>query len=107
MVVDDDREIRNEALNKILVYRKNQKADEKPRKVRTFRVPKLNFDAKNYVNLIDWKECSEPPALSLISDEELERLVLTNPEELKELLRIPCHTQAVERNVKIVTKASK
>ena len=32
---------------------------------------------------------------------------MTNTYELKQLLDFPCHTQAVERHVKLVTEASK
>ena len=54
--------------------------------------------------MIDWKneELLEPPLTKHLSIEELQQIVHEpfNPP------KYPCHTQAVERGVKVVTEAS-
>lgn len=57
--------------------------------------------------MIDFKsiEITEPPLLSSFSLRELEQLVACEFDP--KIKNIPCHTQAVERTVKMVTEASK
>lgn len=78
----------------------------KNKRVRTFVVPNINSNAQHYVDLIDWSSCSlhEPPLTKSISDEELD-LNIEN-KTLAEIPDFPCHTQGVERLVKIVTDAA-
>src|SRR6266516_3714166 len=68
----------------------------------------LNFDAKNYTDLIDWQntDVTELPLLEDISVDELEMLVASGETPVTDFPRYPCHTQAVERTVKLVTEAS-
>ena len=78
--------------------------------VRIFEIPPFNFQAHNYIDLIDWQQCSsltEPPVMKSMSDAELDRLVRSNETTAVDFPRFPCHTQAVERCVKAVTEASK
>ena len=74
--------------------------------VRQFGVPKINFKATTYPNLINWKKTtfSEPPiTLTLaLSDDELRGLV----EKPLFVPFYPCHMQAVERAIKLVTEAT-
>ena len=55
----------------------------------------------------DWQNTpvTEPPATKKIPDEELQRLI-TNKEKPSCIPSFPCHTQAVERAIKLVTEAS-
>lgn len=57
--------------------------------------------------MIDWShvEISEPPLTSNISDDELNAMFLEVPDEI-DIVKYPCHTQAVERCIKLVTEAS-
>lgn len=56
---------------------------------------------------IDWQETiTEPPVLKSISEESLNLFIEEKGEGEIPLLRLPCHTQAVERAVKTVTEAS-
>lgn len=104
MAVDDNYTIRQQALQKILESREKTN----PNKIRKFSLPKLNFSATDYTKLINWNKCSitEPPVLSHVQDEDLQLLVLEQHEDLKEMLKFPCHTQSVERMIKLVTEAS-
>ena len=72
--------------------------------LRKFIIPKINFKAKTYPDLIDWNECSftEPPCTISLSDDEL-REILNTPLSFPDF---PCHTQAVERGIRLVTEAA-
>ena len=68
--------------------------------VSKYRLPKVNFQAETYVDLIDWEaEClSEPPLTWNKTDEE----ILSFKETPFAVPKYPCHTQAVERAVRLV-----
>lgn len=75
--------------------------------VRKFEIPStLNLDATDIVNLIRWKDeiVYEPPLTQTLSNATL-REFLKEP-TVKHFAKFPCHTQAVERAVKMVTEAS-
>ena len=71
--------------------------------MRKFRVPKLNFEATAYWDMIDIEsELYEPPLTMHLSDEQIkafEKTPLCIPD-------YPNHTQAVERAVKLTTEAA-
>lgn len=102
MMTDDQLEIRVKAMDKILECRKANNE-----KLREFKPPKLNFEAEDYTSMIEWDQVSEPPLIKNIETKELCELIMNNTVKLKQLLEYPCHTQAVERHIKIVTEASK
>lgn len=104
MIADDRKFIRELALRRIL---KCRKSSAKTEDVRIFRVNELNFDCEDYVDLIDWQNVSisEPPLTMGISDENLTSMICVIPDEIP-LLQFPCHSQAVERCIKLVTEAS-
>lgn len=85
---------------------KKARAEDKGKTVRTFRIPKLNFSATRYIDMINWIEekVTEPPLTRGISDAELDFMIESRAQ--KEFPNLPCHTQAVERCVKLVTEAS-
>ena len=97
-----------EGSNRELGWRriKKARATDKGKTVRTFRIPKLNFDATSYIDMINWQEenITEPPLTRGIPDEELDFLIESKGQ--REFPIFPCHTQAVERCVKLVTEAS-
>lgn len=78
---------------------------------RNFKLPKVNFEADNYTELIDWSDITAPPILQdvEVTEETIRPLLL---KRLKDhsfgewIYKLPCHSQAVERCVKSVTKAS-
>lgn len=101
MLADKRSHIRELAIRKILKSRPNSQK----KNIRIFRVPKLNFAAQDYIDLIDWfGDVTEPPLTMHIPDEDL--LCMIQDQETINFKRFPCHTQAVERTVKIVTDAS-
>lgn len=103
MMLDDREFVRKLAIRRILAVRKTKKSDT----MRKFAVPSsLNLAANDIIDLICWREeiVYEPPLTLQISDEEMNEL-LNHPRKF-EIPKFPCHTQAVERSVKMVTEAS-
>ena len=71
--------------------------------VRPFRIPKLNFSATSYVDMINWNNVIYEPPLTLhLTDADLNACI----KHPLEVLPYPGHTQAVERAVKLTTEAS-
>lgn len=102
MLTDSKQHIRELGARRILKARSNQ--DDTPR---LFQIPDLNFSASSYIELIDWQGIiTSPPVLKLIPNEEIEKFVSRNGDGDLHFLRLPCHSQAVERAVKTVTEAS-
>ncbi|XP_050527619.1 uncharacterized protein LOC126897791 [Daktulosphaira vitifoliae] len=104
MLLDNRYAIRKKALSKIINARQN-KNDQS---IRSFEIPPLNFNATDYVELIDWgkTQVTEPPLTSNIDQDTLRQIVLSHKKNTLEIFYLPCHTQAVERSVKLVTEAS-
>ncbi|CAG9791202.1 unnamed protein product [Diatraea saccharalis] len=104
MLTDEEKHIRELAARRILKARNSPSMGKLPR---TFEVPKLNFDAKCYIDLINWQETNfDPPILRNQTNDELIQIIDKNGDERMLFIRLPCHTQAVERSVKIVTEAA-
>ncbi|XP_050514600.1 uncharacterized protein LOC126889917 [Diabrotica virgifera virgifera] len=106
MIVDESAHIRELRLRRII---KSRTVASNKKLVRTFKPPKLNFQENEYYEIIDWTTTaiSPPPLLRRVSDEEMWAKISTanTPEEWN-FHKFPCHTQAVERCVKLVTEAS-
>lgn len=107
MLADERKQISVLALRKILKSR-----DSVSRGVREFRVPNLNFAADDYIDIVTWNEVAvtEPPVLKKITTSIILECIET-PEKIDRLIipllkKYPCHTQATERCVKLVTEAS-
>ena len=101
---DSDIAVRKDAAQKIVRARKYTTAYENFRRFSKTSL-KLNFSAESYYNLVDWTSCivTPPPMISFISDDALMAAVELGPVLMP---KFPCHTQAVERAVKDVTKVS-
>lgn len=102
MIHDDSPTIRELGLRRILKARSAFSEE-----LRRFSFPSLNLNASHYHEMVDWQNTpvTEPPATKKIPDEELKRLI-TNKEKPSCIPSFPCHTQAVERAIKLVTEAS-
>lgn len=81
--------------------------------IRTFDVPQINFNANDYTEIIDWEKLTKtvPPILrkfnfNINDAKTYARKKLCEYELGFDLMKLPCHTQAVERCVKAVTEAS-
>lgn len=110
MIRDKNKNIRTLACQRILKARNNR--DKNPlNTVRKFLVPKIKFGAKSYYDLIDWRttKLTEPPLTMKFSPQDLISIAENGENSdlwQSENFSIPCHTQAVERCVKMVTECS-
>jgi len=108
MLADSRRHVCELASRRILKSRegKLQSSSE----MRVFKVQKVNFNATDYIDLIDWSRLDitdcEPPVTSGYSAEDLRVIVEEGLKEKFLFSRLPCHKQAVERTVKLVTEAA-
>lgn len=107
MTQDPRKHVRELGLRRIL---KAREKDEKKKTVRTYVAPKLNFSATDYTELIDWGNCelSSPPLLKDVTDDQIKTYIKTEEVLQCDVLskKLPVHTQAVERCVKLVSEAS-
>ena len=103
MLADSQKSVREKALNTIKEIRLN-----KPKKFDLDRtVPTLEWNAEDYSSMIDWESVSwaqlnEPSMTQKMSIEQLESVV-ESPMQLDNLY---CHTQCVERAVKLVSASA-
>ena len=103
MLADENYHIRIRAIEMIMKCRREAKSKQN-NTLRMFMIPEINFAALNFENIIDWTgtTVTEPPLTVDVSDDELAECS-NHPIQLP---FYPCHTQAVERTVKLVTEAS-
>ncbi|GBO33696.1 hypothetical protein AVEN_260279-1 [Araneus ventricosus] len=91
-------------------YRRISKARQivpKKKIVRNFVPPRINFQASDYIKIINCSSCVICPA-SLAEDisEDIKSLIKSDTTPIREIQKYPCHTQAVERCINFVTEAS-
>ena len=99
MLVDNRKPIREKAVDKILAARKRWSHQS-----RVFRVPPLNWEAESYDEIVSLAgHVTEPPVTRQMTEQELQS-ARDDPPTLPEF---PCHSQSVERCVKMVTEASR
>ena len=104
MITDSRQHIRELGLKRIM----HARASKKPREgIRMFQVPVLNFEANDYIDLINWKSShiTEPPVTNYITDDDLKLLIHSTEVPVITYPCFPCHTQAVERCVRAVTES--
>lgn len=100
MLEDSRPYVRELALRRVLKAR----SSGPDRTIRRFDLSPLNFEADEYYNLVSWESPMEPAATICLSEEEIMTFIKSKAEF--EALKLPCHTQAVERGIKLVTEAS-
>ena len=85
-VVNENSEIRRNAITKIIDCRKSESL------LRQFNIPKiLNINASNYIEMIDWEKeaIHPPPILQEITDDDL----ICGIEKILQIPPFLCHTQ--------------
>lgn len=104
MLLDENKTVRELAARRIQEARISPHTGKQPR---VFEVPTINFDASNYFEVINWNQkFFDPPILRNITTEEINAAVECQESGNLIFAKLPCHTQAVERTVKIVSEAS-
>ena len=111
MLADSDQIVRSQAVDIVLSSRRRKDVQtsldenlaEKAVTVRKFNIPEINIKADFYHKMINFEEImtTEPPAIKSMNNAAIQRFKLDKLE-----LDHPCHNQAVERHVKLVTEAS-
>ena len=110
MINDDNMTTRELRFRHILKAR--QESKETPRNssiIRQFDVPEINNKAEHYSGLLYWErdhQRTEPSITMVICKEELCACIRDGKKLDEKLYDFPCHTQAVERCIKLVTEAS-
>ena len=77
-------------------------------RIRQLRVPKLNINANSYIDLIDWTVTTslEPSFTYSVTTNEIKEMIDSKAFSKFKIPELPCHTQSVERYIKLVTEAS-
>ena len=86
----------------------SEETSRHPSIIRQFEVPEINIKAENYTELLYWEsnhQRTEPPITIATSKEDLFTCVRHEKKLDEKLLDFPCHTQSVERCIKLVTEA--
>ncbi|GBM59036.1 hypothetical protein AVEN_7417-1 [Araneus ventricosus] len=106
MLHDSRKHIRELAVRRILGAR--EKKTKKSGGLRFFKLPKLNFEADDYIDLIDYSNCvvTEPPTNMHIRDKDLKEMCKEEQFIVLTFEEFPCHTQSVERCVKLISEAA-
>lgn len=110
MLCDNDKNVRYRAWRRLIEIRKYLSND----RVRTFNLPRLNFNANDYTEMIDFEREAQttPPILRNFNFNMGDAKFYARKKIFEydigfDLKDLPCHTQSVERCVKLVTEASK
>ena len=110
MINDNNVTIRKLGFRRILkARRESEKTPKNSFIIRQFEVPEINIKAEHYSELLHWEhdhQRTEPPMTMAISKEELCACIRDEKKLGEKLFHFPCHTQAVERCIKLVTEAS-
>ena len=89
------------ALRRILKARQVKKSSRHI--IRTFEIPKFNFEAANYIDVINWANVTvtEPPLTKQFDDQVISGCIMypqtTNNIIASNIKLFPCHNQATER----------
>ncbi|GBL81612.1 hypothetical protein AVEN_93408-1 [Araneus ventricosus] len=93
-----------------LGYRRILKARQivpKKKTVRNFVPPKINFQTSDYIEIINWNSCVVyPQPMPRDLNEDIKSLINSDTTPIREIQKFSCHTQTVERCIKLVTEAS-
>ena len=100
LLASDYEEYRRFTVKKTLEIRGDSELGDKS--PRPFRIPGLNWSAKNITQMISWSGATESIFTAKLSRDQV-RSHLDIPFTMK---AFPCHTQSVERMVKEVSAAS-
>lgn len=92
MLADSRLNVRNNAAKKILEARKSQSSNI----ITKFESPVINFNAKDYTVLVNWKKVEIIPPLiaRLLTNEDLEEITKGSDDsllKLNPLFNMPCH----------------
>ena len=72
------------------------------------QVPQLNIVASSYIDLIEWTDAivSEPSFTAYVTSNDIRKMIKSDTFSGIKIPDLPCHTQSVERHIKLVSEAS-
>ncbi|GBM14556.1 hypothetical protein AVEN_34972-1 [Araneus ventricosus] len=105
MLHDSRKHIRELTVRRVLGTR--EKKTKNSGGLHLFKLPKLNFEAAYYIDLIYWLNCAvtEPPLTMHIKDKDLKEMCKEEQFPVLTFEEFLCHTQSVERCVKLISEA--
>ncbi|GBM38116.1 hypothetical protein AVEN_40987-1 [Araneus ventricosus] len=105
MIPYSRKQIRELTVRRILGAR--EKKTKNSGGLRLFKLPKLNFKAADYVDLIDWPNCvvTKPPLTMHTKDKDLKEMCKEEQFPVLSFEEFLCHTQSVEQCVKRISEA--
>ncbi|GBN44487.1 hypothetical protein AVEN_200278-1 [Araneus ventricosus] len=114
MLADDRNSIRKLALRRILKARKVKRSAATTtiatNNIRIFILPAFDLCAMDYVDLIKWENATEPALTERFSDDKITEAIVNRTiiqeAVLPTIKGLPCHPQAAELIVKVVTEAA-
>lgn len=108
MLVDEDINTRKKAVDLI---KQTRSVTQQNNKIRKFKSPKLITNTQLYYEIVDLEDQEnvfEPPLLRNFSIEEIAECISKHKNFVHDMVKdIPCHTQAVERAIQTVSRASR
>ena len=97
MIHDEHVVMQKLGWRRILKVREN--ASKQKEMLRAFLIPRLNFNANSYHEMIDWtEEITEPPVTKNMTLEDVQRSSQEGSSTPLLISTAPCHSQAVERH---------
>ncbi|GBM42490.1 hypothetical protein AVEN_80008-1 [Araneus ventricosus] len=98
---------KNSIRNRRILAARDKKT-KNSRGLRFFNLPKLKFEAADYIDLIDWSKClvTEPPLTMHIKDKDLREMCEEEQFPVLTFEEFLYHTQPFERCVKIISEAA-
>ncbi|GBM08974.1 hypothetical protein AVEN_57502-1 [Araneus ventricosus] len=92
MLVDEREHIRELGYRRVL---KARQIVSKKKTLRNFVPPKINFQASDYIEIINWNSCVmyPPPMMRDLSEDDIKSFINSNITPITETQRFPCHTR--------------
>ena len=107
MINDDNVTIRELGFRRILKARREfEETSRNSSIIRQFEVPEINIKAEHYSELLHWERDHQRTEPQMAISKELCACIRDEKKLEEKLFHFPCHTQTVERCIKLVIKAS-
>ena len=108
MICDQNPVLRQLGWKTIQKARQSAPNPARSESFRVFTIPNINFKANAYNEMIDWPsstiDYADPPMVRIVSNDQVDEWAKSNAPPIYPLEDFPCHSQAVERQVKLVSE---
>ncbi|GBN35197.1 hypothetical protein AVEN_84666-1 [Araneus ventricosus] len=88
-------------------YSRRQRKEDELGWFAFFQASETHFEAADYIDLIDWSNCvvTEPPLTMHLKNKDWKEMCKEEQLPILTFEEFPCHTQSVERCVKLISEA--